>query len=530
MKVTSRVVILQWLTVTFFLGTNACFDGVDPPEDVRTRQFFDGDWDPDGEGLLVVQPELLTFDVTELGAPVGTHASFSNVGDYPLVIFEIGVSGAHSGDVRVEGAPVPLGLVPGETIDIELVYEPRGCDALDASMTIVWSDAEDPLKDVPIASTGLATEMVVTPDSIAFGMLQPNELVIREVEIHNLGLCPLHLNEIFIDGGNHFRLTELEDRVDPVMVTRDEPVRVGISFQSPTDEADDATLVIGAIEEDDPVEIPLSANEPVCPVAVALAERLSVSDELSNDVTAVPLDTVRLDASQSFDPDREVVSYHWQIIEQPEDSTTILEPNQWSAQPTLFLDLAGDYVVELTVYDDNGLASCYPDTVRVTAIPDEDIHVQLVWRTPGDTDETDQIGADVDLHLLRTPGGVWDEAPYDCHFRNMTPDWGVVGVEDDDPSLDIDDVNGLGPENINLDRPETGRRYAVGVYYYKDWDKGPSDVTVRIYLGGVLAYESTTTRLDETGVFWDIGRIDWPTTQVEVVDRIYPGGFPTIVQ
>ena len=43
--------------------------------------------------------------------------------------------------------------------------------------------------------------------------------------------------------------------------------------------------------------------------------------------------------------------------------------------------------------------------------------------------------------------------------------WGPNG-EIDDPRLDLDDVNGFGPENINIEEPEVPQDYLVGVYYY----------------------------------------------------------------
>ncbi len=54
----------------------------------------------------------------------------------------------------------------------------------------------------------------------------------------------------------------------------------------------------------------------------------------------------------------------------------------------------------------------------------------------------------------------------------------MPGLEDN-PRLDLDDVDGLGPENINVDRPYAGS-YRVAVHAFR----GEARVTVRIYCGG----------------------------------------------
>ncbi|MGC6418000.1 MAG: hypothetical protein ACON3Z_12840, partial [Bradymonadia bacterium] len=46
---------------------------------------------------------------------------------------------------------------------------------------------------------------------------------------------------------------------------------------------------------------------------------------------------------------------------------------------------------------------------------------------------------------------------------------------------------------------------------------GPSDVTLRIYLGGVLTREFTR-RLDETNDFWEVAGIFWTDNDRRVVE------------
>jgi hypothetical protein len=160
----------------------------------------------------------------------------------------------------------------------------------------------------------------------------------------------------------------------------------------------------------------------------------------------------------------------------------------------------------------------------VQATPDQDIHVQLVWDTPGDLDRFDTgpgAGADLDLHFLH-PNGTWCHRQWDCHFRNRSPNWGSLDPSaDDDPSLDIDRIDGWGPENVNMKNPENGVTYRIGVKYYNDHGYGYSDATIRLYLLGTLVW-TQTRRLESTGYFWDAATLTWPTMDVVSIDRVTP--------
>ena len=149
-----------------------------------------------------------------------------------------------------------------------------------------------------------------------------------------------------------------------------------------------------------------------------------------------------------------------------------------------------------------------------------------MWNTPGDPNETDigaGRGSDVDLHFVH-PNGIWNRSPWDCYWQNKNPNWGDTAIPEDDPSLDIDDTDGAGPENINLNNPESVT-YRVGVFYFSDHGYGPANVTVRIYLDGVERFANTFPGLEDRQ-FWDVARITWPSRDIERISTLHPGGFP----
>lgn len=143
--------------------------------------------------------------------------------------------------------------------------------------------------------------------------------------------------------------------------------------------------------------------------------------------------------------------------------------------------------------------------------------VRLEWNTPSN---------DVDLHLVNlTEGGVFRTAPFDCYYANGNPDWPPDGPSGD-PQLDLDDVNGYGPENIAVTEtiPAVYRVYA---HYFSDDALGATDATVEIGLLDAALYSDTQT-LPQTGALWVVADVDTglgSVTPIDVLTNDTAAGF-----
>ncbi len=236
-----------------------------------------------------------------------------------------------------------------------------------------------------------------------------------------------------------------------------------------------------------------------------------------------PLSEVTVEASA--EDDGEVVRWQWRLLEGPPGSDA--RPPAPSDEPvTRFTpDLAGEYRLVVTATDDDGMTGSCETVVR--AVSDEGIRVEMFW---------DSDGTDMDLHLMRPEGTRWRTRD-DCYYANCQSDpdpilpWGAPGPADD-PRLDIDDTDGFGPENINIEEPYDGV-YRVGVYAYT----GSGNVTVRIYCGGdrteprvsfgPRALRGVGTRHD----FWRVADIDvrgvgCEVTPLDTVEPVRHNGRP----
>ena len=232
-----------------------------------------------------------------------------------------------------------------------------------------------------------------------------------------------------------------------------------------------------------------------------------------------PVETAVWDGSASYDVDGwSIVSYEWTIIARPDGSTTGMSPDggpvvNEAIVPDFQPDLAGEYTSQLVITNELGETDTCEATLE--AIPAENLWIEMYW-----TEQPD----DMDLHLTNTED--WRgamETDNDCYYSNCTPgglwgstvSWGPLGGVDD-PSLDLDDIYGTGPENINITQPAPGSIFTVVVHDYTGSTAdtyGDNDVTVNVYINGALEWTDTRV-ISGDGSYTPYCYIDWSTLTV----------------
>ena len=267
------------------------------------------------------------------------------------------------------------------------------------------------------------------------------------------------------------------------------------------------------------------ADDTACPVAVIQVEEGE---------QVIPQTVLHLHGEGSHSGAGAIVTYQW-TVEQPAGSVAWLIPSATVPNPIFEASVAGKYVFSLSVIDQAGRTSCSPAMLAVYVVPDEAIHVELLWATPGDPDPTDEgpgAGTDLDLHVAHRLGSVcdadgdglpepWFDPHWDCYWANPHPDWGNPDPSvDDDPGLDRNDQDGGGPENVNLNIPEadpsTPFVYRVAVHYRDDHGFGSSFATLRIYIYSTLAFEVGDVEMQK-GDLWEVATVEWPSTTIRLM-------------
>ena len=247
-----------------------------------------------------------------------------------------------------------------------------------------------------------------------------------------------------------------------------------------------------------PTDLPQEGDK--LPIAMCSASQFEVSP-ISGSVDFI--------GNESYDPNGyPIVSYKWTIVDQPQGSSATLGAgiaDRYGFRP----DMAGDYTMQLVVENDRCLLS-EPCTVDIQAIPNENLWVEMHWEHAGD---------DMDLHLVRNNGAY--ESDMDCYYGNCIPDeYGSIlswGAEEANPRLDLDDIEGTGPENINIEEPAQGLYTVVVHDFPSSVYEGDNDVTIRIHLDGEVVLEETKTISGEDQ-YVPFALIEWPSKLVQTID------------
>jgi len=183
----------------------------------------------------------------------------------------------------------------------------------------------------------------------------------------------------------------------------------------------------------------------------------------------------------------EGTGWEWSVRAPRNSATTSVErPN--SASTRVYFDVSGDYEISLTVIDEKGARVGCTFVVHVQGTG---LRVEMRWDTFG--------RVDMDLHLHRAGSRRDWCTEDDCYFANCrtyhtTLPWGYArspadvcpeGEACDNPRLDIDNISGFDPENINIDNPNDRDVFRVMAHMYSG--SSTTNPVISIYCGGALS-------------------------------------------
>lgn len=438
---------------------------------------------------IVALPETIDFGAVVVDYESTAILEIINEGQAELTIDSLRFEGGADG-VFAHDFVGPVELEPDAVQSVTVSFTPPTYLSYAETLIINSDDPDESDQALPIRLFGEGVDGpkpdIELPDlSIDFGTVDFGSTDLAEFTIYNVGEADLEILDFSMEGSGDFALLD-----DPLGRT----VGAGTTFKTAitytpaeAEEGDDALITITTNDPDEPVvevvvlgnggkdyELPIATFN--CPTEVAT------------------LSEIDFDASESYDPEGyEPLFYTWSLDDQPQGSRRELQSEGETA--SFSPDLAGSYTVSLVVTNLLGVDST-PTECTFEAIPEDAIHVEMFW---SDSD------SDLDVHLAQNGAEIFEDD--DASYCNPNPDWGTPVDKTDDPSLDLDDQNGYGPENINIEEPQEGD-YKVRVHYYADLGADYVTATVRIYLRGTMVAE--TTQLMEADQVWDVGTITWP--------------------
>lgn len=441
---------------------------------------------PVGDPAIDVSPDALYYTDVDMGGTETQNFTISSVGEVTLDIMNIRLEQGTVFSWSLIDAELPLELAVGDTVDVAVTYTRAGDGESDAAIV----ESNDPaMGEARVLLNGGDTlpALEIVPASYDFGAMPVGETATTTMMVRSTGSAPVNLTGLEITGTG---FTGSWDVALPLSLDPGDEVPVYVEFSPP-----DIGTFTGALNATGTsvgtVTAPLNGEGAGGPIAVCYAT--------PSEVEANSESTTWYGADSYDTGGRSIISWTWTLVSKPGGSGATMPAG--GANRRFSPDLAGTYVAELIVENDLGEVS-EPCTATVEAIPGQDLWVEMYWDASQD---------DMDLHLLR-PGASMRSNPGDCYYANTSPDWGVRGDPIDDPSLDLDDIPGTGPENININEPYETGDFEVWVDDYSgSTSDAPSNtnVTVNIYIGGVLVYNDTKSCARECADM-HFANITWP--------------------
>lgn len=508
-------------------GVKVCV--VVPAHDEVPEALSCSDWTkPEAE-----QVPPLDFGAVPLNDELVRKVRIFNAGEGPLVVTNaaVEVGDVDSPDFALKtGASFTATIAKAGEKDVELKFTPLGGDGkVTATFVIPTNDPLHPIVRVPLVADVKGPRLCVLPETgLDFGSVIVNTSRSLTLTVKNCGYVPYSISRFEFNeddtATNEFRI----DNMPVITTSAPRPFAPGDEFTlnvtytpkkvTPANGAGDTgRFTVQTDYQRGTVPVVGKGQSPGCgtgTVPVANIKVFAGTQDITSNPQREPLDTVTLDGGTStVGAGRGSPIYVWRLVSQPANGTTNISGS--GARPRLFLELAGDYVVELVVKDQYDCQS-EPKTITVRSVPKGKLHIQLTW--------PESFG-DIDLHYLGPGGTFFDHGDFftdgsDVFYMNKTPDWGrnsstqPDGNRNNDASLDIDTLWGNGPENINHDLPFDGTFKIVVHHYcsrqyqgggYSNVSSGPSNARVKVYVNGLekLNVTKSITQRD----IWEVASV-----------------------
>ena len=458
-----------------------------------------------------------TSDLVITGFNFSGHPNFTM--ELDAVLHRVTAESASTGITL----PAPVTIKPGESRSITTSYTATGEEA--ASGSILFR-SNDPLApngtNLQLLANGAGPCVKVNPGRVDFGGKAVGQRAVIDVQISSCSEKPLEISAIDIaDDPSGVFDVDTSALTYPIVLAQNASITVPVSFSAVAvaayengafiQETGLLRIASNAILAEYDVQLSGFGTDGTCPTAVITVAQ---GDEV------LPQTNLNLSARNSTASAGNITRWEWSVV-QPSGSASVFSPGPNRQDVTFEANIVGEYIFRLKVWDALGTESCSQAEFTVIVTSDEAIRVELLWNTPADSNQSDtgmdafggSNGTDLDLHFLHpTAATRWFDQSKDCFWLNGQPNWGGSGSTDD-PSLDRDDTDGAGPENLNLSMPEFGATYRVGVDYWDDWGFGMSETTIRVYIYGQRRFQWERVPLNMHDL-WDVATIKWPDQSV----------------
>ncbi len=465
------------------------------------------------------------------GNQVVREITISNVGDGDLHVTAAELSPFSSQDFSLSQDDLdslPWTIGPGEQRPLHVHYAPSDDQADEGAVFVHSDDPDQPQAGALLRARrkAMPSRLECLPEELDFGSVGVGAVAERQVNCRNVGGQPFQILSATIVEGEAAGFGISQANQFPIQLERGGAASITVTFSpggpGPVEgvvriESDalasssaDISLSGAGVEEAQPCITlsPASLNFGGVHRGDSAVRTFQVIS-----CGVVPLTVTGIERGQFFGAP---LTDEFQITSAPAFPMVLQPGERFEVEITYTPGVAGIDAGFFEILNDSPTPRARLEVNAVGLQPpleDVALHVRLSWSSDG---------CDVDLHLV-APGGQFFSCDTDCHFRSREPDWGVEGDWHDDPFLDVDNIEGFGPENINLESPQPGV-YRVIVHYWRDnYEDGPStetDATIEIFNHGNPIGQWTQHLVTDDWT-WEVADIEFPGAVVTPLGRVY---------
>ena len=201
---------------------------------------------------LTFSPASLDFGEVLLGSAATLPVSLANTGSTPLAITSIAATGdyAAGGDCPIS----PATLASAGSCTVQVTFSPAMTGTRSGVLSVVSSSSTRPLT-INLTGTGTASQLVITPGSLAFGSIATGASASLPLTLTNQGTAPV--NHLVLSVGSPYAVT-LPCTASTLAVGAS--CTVELSFSPAIVGAQDGTLRVSSSDPQSPALIPLTGT------------------------------------------------------------------------------------------------------------------------------------------------------------------------------------------------------------------------------------------------------------------------------
>src|SRR3974390_2714561 len=146
-----------------------------------------------GTGIAALTPQLtlspgsLAFGSVTVNTTSTRTLMLNSLGTAPLTVHSVMVGGT---GFAISGAPFPPPLSPGQSIPLQVSFDPTATGAAGGTITVSSNSSSGGTSAVTLSGTGTAAltpQLTLSPGSLAFGSVTVNTTSTRTLMLNSLG-------------------------------------------------------------------------------------------------------------------------------------------------------------------------------------------------------------------------------------------------------------------------------------------------------------------------------------------------------